>query len=634
MGGGSGGMGGRMGGGMGGGMGGRMGGDTGGDTSDGSGEPTFRGQSPDPSSGDRVCDITFDCSECGRYVGPMDPPAGEKSQPQGQATEVKGQGASAGAQPTNVCGGPSDFRGEVRGQEVRGQEVVAAAGQPNDSLFRQLQKLNQALAQNKISRSRLILTQQYSPNAGQVNPALQPSTQWTNSGTATTTAYGQANGGTSSTQATSAPSASTQSAPAPSAPAYGQAWPSQAPQRPVDTPDGQYSPGPIFSENSPFRGGPPDGGEPAPLLDFGVRAQEAMTGRIMVGVGVNSDSGLVGSVVLDEQNFDWSRWPTSWEDIRNGTAWRGAGQRFRIEAAPGIATATTTSPVSRYMITFQDPFVFNTQVSLGLSGYYYNRIFNEYTDTRVGGRIALGYQFTPDLSGTIAYRGAKVNITNPIDPYLPALAEVINRDLALHGFQASLTLDKRDNAFLATEGYLIEGSFEEVLGSYQYPHAEIDLRKYFTLHERPDGSGRQVLSLAARAGFTGDNTPIYERYYAGGYSSLRGFAYRGVSPTEIGPSTGNMIAVGGDFMMLASAEYLFPITADDMIRGVVFCDTGTVEPTASHWNNKYRVAPGFGLRIIVPAMGQAPIALDFAFPVCKNDGDTQEVFSFFVGFGR
>ena len=92
--------------------------------------------------------------------------------------------------------------------------------------------------------------------------------------------------------------------------------------------------------------------------------------------------------------------------------------------------------------------------------------------------------------------------------------------------------------------------------------------------------------------------------------------------------------VGGDFQLLASAEYMFPITADDMVRGVVFCDTGTVEPTINNWSNKYRVAPGFGLRICVPAMGPAPIALDFAFPVAWQPGDQSEMFSFFVGFGR
>jgi outer membrane protein insertion porin family len=79
---------------------------------------------------------------------------------------------------------------------------------------------------------------------------------------------------------------------------------------------------------------------------------------------------------------------------------------------------------------------------------------------------------------------------------------------------------------------------------------------------------------------------------------------------------------------------MFPITADDMLRGVVFCDTGTVEPTINNWNNQYRVAPGFGLRITVPAMGPAPLAFDFAFPVAWNPGDRFEMFSFFVGFGR
>ena len=292
----------------------------------------------------------------------------------------------------------------------------------------------------------------------------------------------------------------------------------------------RYLPGPIFSESSPFRGGPPGGGTLAEPLPFNVGAEEAMTGRLQLGVGVNSDAGLVGSLILDEQNFDWTRFPTSWEDIRNGTAFRGAGQRFRIQAMPGIATIAGTQPAQQYSVTFQDPYIFDTQVSLGLSGFYYNRIYTEYTDQRLGGRIAFGYQFTPDFSATVAYRGQSIRISNPIDPTLNVFQGILDRNLALHGFALTLTENKRDSDFMPTEGYFIEGNFEEVLGSFQYPHAELDVRKYFTLFQRPDCSGRQVLSLAARAGFTGDNTPIYERYYAGGFSTLRGFQFRGASP--------------------------------------------------------------------------------------------------------
>jgi outer membrane protein insertion porin family len=94
------------------------------------------------------------------------------------------------------------------------------------------------------------------------------------------------------------------------------------------------------------------------------------------------------------------------------------------------------------------------------------------------------------------------------------------------------------------------------------------------------------------------------------------------------------MVIGGDFEWLNSIQYLFPITADDMLRGVVFVDGGTIEPSSKQWTDNFRVAPGFGLRITVPMMGPAPIALDFAFPVASGPGDQREIFSFFVGFNR
>ena len=94
------------------------------------------------------------------------------------------------------------------------------------------------------------------------------------------------------------------------------------------------------------------------------------------------------------------------------------------------------------------------------------------------------------------------------------------------------------------------------------------------------------------------------------------------------------MGVGGDFQMLSTAQYLFPITADDMLRGVVFVDAGTVQPTINDWVDKVRVAPGFGLRISIPMMGPAPIALDFAFPISQQNGDQTQLFSFFVGFNH
>jgi outer membrane protein insertion porin family len=376
-----------------------------------------------------------------------------------------------------------------------------------------------------------------------------------------------------------------------------------------------------FQDPEALLGRPPNE-EPPLYVPLQPELEETQTGRFLFSVGVNSDLGVVGSFVIDEQNFDWTRLPRSWEDIRNATAFRGAGERFRFEAMPG-------TQVQRYTINFTEPYLLDTRVSLGLSGHYYERRFYEWDESRAGGRVALGYQFVPDLSGTLTYRGENVKVFNPIVPpgVIPDLDEVLGAS-TLHGFRAGLSLDKRDNTFLATEGYLFDVGFEQVIGTFSYPRADFDFRKYFLLRQHPDGSGRHVLSLSTRMGISGDDTPLYDHYFAGGFSTIRGFDFRGASHRIHG------FTVGGHFMLLNSVEYLFPITADDTLRGVVFCDTGTVEPKIGDWTDKYRVAPGFGLRITIPAMGPAPIALDFAFPVVKEDGDDRQVFSFFVGFLR
>jgi len=165
-------------------------------------------------------------------------------------------------------------------------------------------------------------------------------------------------------------------------------------------------------------------------------------------------------------------------------------------------------------------------------------------------------------------------------------------------------------------------------GTYTFPRGTIDARQHFLLNERPDGSGRQVLTLSTQLGFTGSDTPIYENYFAGGFSSMRGFNFRGVGPVDTN------VNIGGQFQWLNTVEYMFSMTADDMVRGVVFCDFGTVEENIELNADNFRVAPGFGLRITVPAMGPAPIALDFAVPIAHADGDNIQNFAFYVGFGR
>ena len=88
-----------------------------------------------------------------------------------------------------------------------------------------------------------------------------------------------------------------------------------APAEAVPAPVGNLSTAPT---QPPVFGSPPDRDMTRPL-DLDAIIHETETGRFMVGVGVNSDAGLVGQITIDERNFDLTRVPTSWEDVRDGT---------------------------------------------------------------------------------------------------------------------------------------------------------------------------------------------------------------------------------------------------------------------------------------------------------------------------
>jgi len=347
-----------------------------------------------------------------------------------------------------------------------------------------------------------------------------------------------------------------------------------------------------------------------------VYVQEAKTGSIVFGLGVNSDAGLQGTIRFNERNFDITNIPTSWAELWSGHAFRGGGQELTIEAVPG-------TQVQRYLIAFREPRLLDSLFSLSTSVYFNERNYNEDLESRLGTRISIGRRLDEKWSASLGLRVENVGI-HDVAPAAPIdYQEVIGNNL-LVGFKGSVARDTRDSYIRPTDGGRLELAFEEVTGDFTFPVLSLEGNRYFTIHQRADGSGRQVLALRSLVAWAGNNTPVFERFYAGGFRSLRGFSFRGVGP-EI-----NGYKVGGDFMWLNSIEYQYPIKANDQIYLVAFVDSGTVESTTEI--KDYRVSAGFGVRFVVPMLGPVPIALDFGFPIVKGPNDNEQVFSFWLGW--
>jgi outer membrane protein assembly complex protein YaeT len=354
----------------------------------------------------------------------------------------------------------------------------------------------------------------------------------------------------------------------------------------------------------------------SPFRDVLVSVQEQRTSSLLFGLGVSSDAGVTGSVIYNERNFDITRVPTSLDDFLSGRAFRGAGQEFQIEAMPG-------TQLQNYTVTWRDPFLLDSPYSLALSGYYHTRQYNEYDESRLGGRATLGRQLNDvwSVSGTVRVEDVGVH---DVSAFAPDDFTSVVGDHLLIGTRLDVVRDTRDSRIRPTSGNRLDVSFEEVTGDFTFPIARAQWDQYWTVYQRPDGSGKHVLALRSQFGWEGGDAPVYERFYAGGFETLRGFAFRGVGPNVNGYET------GGDFLLLNSLEYQVPLRADDRAYFVTFVDSGTVEPSLEL--KDYRVSVGFGLRFLLPVLGQMPIALDCGFPVVRAAGDHEQVFSFSLGF--
>ena len=108
-----------------------------------------------------------------------------------------------------------------------------------------------------------------------------------------------------------------------------------------------------------------------------VSVEEADTTTILFGVGVTSNSGIVGSISIEQRNFDLFDWPRTFKEFFSGRSLRGAGQTLRLSLEPG-------TELTRGRLSFREPFLFDKEIGFGTSVYLFERGRDAYDERRVG----------------------------------------------------------------------------------------------------------------------------------------------------------------------------------------------------------------------------------------------------------
>jgi outer membrane protein insertion porin family len=390
-------------------------------------------------------------------------------------------------------------------------------------------------------------------------------------------------------------------------------------------------------------------------VDIVYSVKEANSGSVNFGVGYGTESGISFQLGLQQDNF------------------LGSGDRVGISAMMNDYQKNVS-------LDYRDPYWNLDGVSLG-GKLYYNEFeaseagIVDYTNESYGLSFTWGFPFD-ELNFFELGLGYQHNRLSNIDQYVQ-IERFLQSQASNIDDEGALIVDDFEFSLAWTRNNLNRGTFPTA-GNHQrayykmttpgsdvqYFKVQYDVRQYFPLTE----SHSFALLLRGRLGYGNgygttdgnDNLfPFYENFYAGGFTTLRGFSSNTAGPKAVyDEGVGNNPdynatdkAVGGNATALGSVELIVPTPFvsegfKNQLRTSLFVDLASIwdtefiytdmEPGTPGYDYYYdysdptafRASAGAAVQWISP-MG--PLVFSFATPIKIYEGDDDEFFTFTIG---
>ncbi len=350
-------------------------------------------------------------------------------------------------------------------------------------------------------------------------------------------------------------------------------------------------------------------------MDVNIRVKEKNTGMFMIGAGYSATDKAVVMAQVTQQNF------------------LGRGQILSLKASLGSTT-------NMYELSFTEPWLFDLPLWFKNDVWKYKRDYDSYTWDSRGIGFTLAYPLWEKISGSIGYRisfdeiqgvnyatapwyikgqtGPKT--TDPIvNPPGSSTASSVTLGLGRDTTDDNIFPSKgtRSNIFVQQAGGYLGGESN-------YTKSGLNLATFYSLPLNV------VLAAKGRIAYIeGHNkdkqfpydVPIFERYVLGGLNTLRGLQYLGIERSGTGD------ALGGNSMLVANLELVFPFITSAGMKGVVFYDTGNT------WNGGYRIddlrqTAGAGIRWYSPI---GPLRLEYGYVLDRKEGESAGRWEFAIG---
>jgi outer membrane protein assembly factor BamA len=355
-------------------------------------------------------------------------------------------------------------------------------------------------------------------------------------------------------------------------------------------------------------------------LNLQISAEEAKSKELGLYVGYGSYVGaIVGASYRERNLFGYGR--------------------------PITMSAEYTSRSYKAEVSYEDPYLFETDFHLRTRVAALTYDFDGYSKFEFGGRLELERELTKKYKLAAVFTGRQVEVTS--EGIAPEFLGQTSYFVSTVGF--THTLDLRTNPFVSPRGLIMDNTFDlaaSAIGS-QIDFVRSTFRASYYLPFGPPTLtpgvkedldkapvrrffAQSSLAVGLRIGIihelgTGDEVdsiPIDERFFNGGSTTVRSFVERDLGPHDRGDP------IGGEFFTVFNAEYTFPLWGE--LQGALFADAGNLLASSEDPGlEDMRYAFGVGLRYKLPI---GPIRLDYGINPDPREFEDAGAFHFSFGF--
>jgi outer membrane protein insertion porin family len=372
------------------------------------------------------------------------------------------------------------------------------------------------------------------------------------------------------------------------------------------------------------------------MVDINIDVVERLSGSFNIGAGFSQSQGFVFNLGTTLDNLNGSG-----EKLALNLNRDAIGESYSVSFTDPYHTidgiSRTLSMSYRKRDTASQNIVNYLQNNYGVNASY-GIPLSEFDRVRMG----VGYEVTDIIRGTNTISQDVIDFINEnnngdIDINGDFLEASVNAFTLL----ASYTHDTRNRTVFATSGNSQSILLDLTTPGSDLQYYKVTYRNKFYFPVNNDVTTLIRTDLAYGVGYGKTNLyPFYERFFAGGLRTVRGYDSNTLGPKSEGLDVnGNPIAstglpIGGDIRTVASAELIFPVPfmekAPSSVRLSAFYDIGNVFLQSQGGFQASELRSSYGVSFI----WLAPIGpLRFSYAQTVNDvpGDQTQAFQFSIG---